>query len=348
MSFTEKDKRVLVEVINHIQRAYVSDEAFDESESTKITLPCRLVRLTADTLGQTYQPAILKRLDAADIELLLTSLLKSVEAMKASLTSVIKALPEKLPAGMLDKLNKQVDGLEAMKIERETLSVANSLVESGEEMLVEKQELDGLRQRHEDLLVAQKALSNVDLDELRGEVARLEIAVGPHREEMERLEVSVKQKTAELESLTFAISEAKKVLTANDERAKEHLTGVVDLCSNLIAALDPHLAWCENKIQESTDTLAKKTAEGQQLKAAVQARISEVNEIYEETARISGALSLYTESNNRVARSVPTVLNAAKEKLSRIEVQLREVDGELKRALEHHQSAKHVVEVTSI
>jgi methyl-accepting chemotaxis protein len=347
MSFTAKDKRALVEVINHIQHAYSSEQAFNESESTKITLPCRLVRLTAEVLSQTYEPVILSRLEGPELEVLLTSLLKSVDAMKGSLETVIGGLPEKLPPGMLNKLNEQVVGLEVMKGERKGLSAARTLIESGEEILAEKQELDDLRRRQEDLLSAQSALSEVDLDDLRGEVTRLETAIGPRRDEMELLQRSSSEKTAELESITVAISAVQEVLDAHDGKVKGQLDKVVDLSSNLIAALDPYLPGCERRIREAVETVAEKTAEGQRLKTELQTRITEVSEVFAETARIAGALSLYAQSNNRVAKSVPTVANITREKLSRIEEQLHEIDVELTRALERHQSAKHIAEVAT-
>jgi hypothetical protein len=348
MSFTDKDKRILIEVINHIYHAYASDQAFKESESTSITLPARLVRLSAEAVGQTYRPGILSSLDKPDVELLLTSLFNSMDAMKASLEAVMTALPDELPAWVRNQFDEQLQSIAALNVDPQTAPSPRPLIESGKDITSEKLEPDELHQRYEKLANAEEALSQIDLDKLREEVFQLEAAVGPRQREMEELQRSVFNKTAELENLTCAISEAEQMLETHDVKAKKQLDHAVNIAGDLIAALDPYLSKCESRIREAVETVAEKVSEGRRLKAALLGRINEVSEVLEETARIAAVLSLYTDANRRVVRSVPTVVNVTKEKLCRIEEQLREIDADLKQALVQHQSARHVAEVARV
>jgi methyl-accepting chemotaxis protein len=348
MSLTDNDKRVLIEVINHIHHAYVSDQAFKESESTSITLPARLVRLSAELVGQTYRPGILNSLDKPDVELLLTSLFNSVDAMKASLQTVMLALPQELPAWVRDQFHEQLKSMEALSREPQTAPSPYPLIEAGKAVQAVRLEPDDLRQRHQELADTQEALSQVDLDKLREEVSQLEAAVRPRQREMEELQRSVSDKTAELETLTSAISEAKKILKTHDVKAKKQLENVVSIAGELTAAIDPYLSKCESQIREAVETVAEQVSEGRRLKTELLARINEVSEVFGETERISAVLGLYTDANWRVVRSVPTTINVTKEKLIRIEEQLREIDAELKDALMQHQSARHVAEVARV
>lgn len=344
MSFSDKDKRILIEVINHIHLAYASDQAFKESESTSITLPARLVRLSAELVGQTYRPGILSSLDKPDVELLLTSLFNAIDAMKASLQTVKTALPDELPVWVRDQFDEQLKSIETLGSGQS----AHPLIESGKDVPPERLEPDDQRRLHQELVNAQEDLSQVDLDKLREEVFQLEAAVRPRQREMEELQRSVSDKTAELEKLTSAISEAEQMLKTHDVKAKKQLDDVVNMAGALIAAVDPYLSKCESQIREAVETVAEKVSEGRRLKTELLARINEVSEVLEETARISAVLNLYTDANRRVVRSVPTVVNVTKEKLSRIEEQLREIDADLKQALVQHQSARHVAEVARV
>ena len=191
-------------------------------------------------------------------------------------------------------------------------------------------------------------MSQIDLSKLRDEVDRLEAAVGPRREKLEQLQHSVSERTAELERLEAAIAEAETTLRSHDVRVKEQLENVLNVGSNLITAVNSYIPRCEEQIREAVETIAEKVSEGRRLKAELQARMNEISEVLEETARISAALNLYSDANRRVVRSVPAVINITKEKLSRIENQLQDIDGELKQALEQHQSARHVTEVARV
>lgn len=347
MSFTDKDKRILIEVVNHIHNAYVSDQAFKESENS-ITLPARLVRLSADAIGQTYRPGILGDLDKSDRELLLHSLVKAVAAMKISLQEVVDALTDQLPSELRNKLGTQLEELESMKIESESAMPARALLEPGIEIPPDKHEADELRERHESLLAAKETLNQVDLEELRDEVFQLEAEVEPLRSQMEELQRSVSEKTSELERLTTAIADAKQTLTTHDNNAKQQLENIVGIAGELVTAVDPYLAGCESRIREAVEKVAERVSEGRRLKGELQGRITEVSEVLAETARIAAVLRLYTDADRRVALSVPAVINVTKEKLSRVEDQLQEIDSDLKDALAQHQSAKHIAEVAGV
>jgi hypothetical protein len=351
MSFSDKDKRILIEVVNHIHHAYASDQAFTESETTSITLPARLVRLSADVVVQSYRPEILSGLEKAEIELLLTSLFKAIDAMTTALQAVMTALPGESPAWVRDQFDQQLQSiaaLTALKSAAQAVPATRPLIESGKETPSEKPEPADLRQRYEELSQAQEALSQIDLEKLREDVFELEATIGPRRQEAEELQRTVSDKTTELEKLTDAISEAEQILQIHDENAREQLDHLLDITSNLVTALDPFLSKGESRIREAVETLSEKVCEGRQLKADLLARINEISEVLEETLRISAGLSLYAEANDRVVRTVPTVVNLTREKLTRIEEQLREIDADLKQALVQHQSAKHAAEVARI
>ena len=304
MSFTDKDKRILIEVINHIHNAYSSDQAFKESESTSITLPARLVRLSADVVEQAYRPGIINSLDKPDVELLVTSLFNSIDSMRDSLTNVLAALPEELS----DRV-------------RNPLPAPRGLIESGKDDSVEPLPPEELRQRHKELSDAQQDLSDVDLDKLREEVNQLEAVVGPRRRELEELQRSVAVKTAELENLTSAIAAAENMIASHDVRVKDQLERMLGISGELVAALNPYLSSCENRIREAVQTVAEKVSEGTRLKADLVARINEISAVLEETARISAVLSLYKDANHRLIRSIPTVITVTKEKLIRVRVE---------------------------
>jgi paraquat-inducible protein B len=342
MSFTDKDKRILIEVINHIHNAYASDEAFKDSESSSITLPARLLSLSAEVIGHSYRPAILNGLEKLEIELLLTSLFRSIDAMKTSLQTVITALPGEMPDWARHQFEQQVDTIAGLN-----LKLLPPMSPQSDDLVGQAEPAD-LVKRHHELVEAQEALSQVDLDKLRDEVSQLEAMVGPRQREVEELQSAVSRKTAELEKLTSALSEVEKVLQSNDVKAKERFDQLLNVAGELISALNPYLPRTESRVREAVETVAEKVSAGKQLKAELLARINEVSEVLEETARISAVLSLYTEANHRVVRSVPTVINVTKEKLSRVEEQLREIDADLKQALVQHQSARHVAEVARI
>ena len=334
MSFTDKDKRLLIEVINNIHHAYASDEAFKDSESTSITLPARLLSLSAEAIGQSYRPAILGGLKKLEIELLLTSLFRSVEAIKSSLQTVMTALPDRS-----HQFEEQIDGIAALN---------RGLLPPMSDAVVGELEPADLAKRHQDLLETQETLSQMDLDALREQVLQLEGTIGPRQQVLEELQTALSVKTAELERLTSALSATEEMLQSHDVKAKEKLDRVVNITDELVSALDPYLSRTESQIREAVETVAEKVSAGKHLKAELQARINEVSEVFEETERISTVLSIYAEANHRVVRSVPTVVNVTKEKLSRVEEQLREVDSDLKEALVQHQKAKHVAEVARI
>ncbi|HKR13065.1 MAG TPA: hypothetical protein VJT15_13480 [Pyrinomonadaceae bacterium] len=344
MSFTDKDKRLLIEVVNNIHHAYASDEAFKDSESTSITLPARLLSLSAEAIGQSYRPVILGGLKKLEIELLLTSLFRSVEAMKTSLQTVMTALPNEMADRVRHQFEEQTHSIEALN--RGLLPPMSSPADGHE--IVEQLEPADLAKRHQELMETQDALSQVDLDKLREEILQLEGTIGPRQQLMEELQTAVFKKTAELEKLTSALSATEELLQSHDVKAKEKLDRVLSLTGELVSALDPYISRTESQIREAVETVAEKVSAGKHLKAELQARINEVSEVFEETERLSTVLSLYADANHRVVRSVPTVVNVTKEKLSRVEEQLREVDSDLKDALVQHQKAKHVAEVARI
>ena len=345
MSFTDKDKRLLIEVVNNIHHAYDSDEAVKDSESTSITLPARLLSLSAETIGQSYRPAILGGLNKLEIELLLTSLFRSVNAMKTSLQTVMTALPGEMSDWVRNQFEEQVDGIAALN-----RGLLPSLTSSADDQnaVVEELEPADLAKRHQELLDTQEELSKVDLDALREEVSQLEATIKPRQQLVEELQTAVSVKTAELEKLTSALSAAEEMLHSHDVKATGQLDHVLNITGELVSTLDPHLSRAESRVREAVETVAEKVSAGKHLKAELLARINEVSEVLEETARISAVLSLYTEANHRVVFSVPTVINVTKEKLSRVEEQLREIDADLKQALVQHQSARHVAEVARI
>jgi chromosome segregation ATPase len=339
MSFTDKDKRLLVEVINNIHHAYASDEAFKDSESTSITLPARLLSLSAEAIGQSYRPAILGGLQKLEIELLLTSLFRSVEAMKMSLQTVMTALPAEMADRVRHQFEAQIDGIAALN---------RGLLPPVSDAVVAEREPADLAKRHEELIETQEKLGQLDLDALREQVLQLEATIGPRQQLLEELQTAVSVKTGELEKLTDALTAAEEMFQSHDVKGKEKLDRVVNIADELVSALDPYLSRTEREIREAVETVAEKVSAGKHLKAELQARINEVSEVFEETERISTVLSIYAEANHRVVRSVPTVVNVTKEKLSRVEAQLREIDSDLKEALVQHQKGKHVAEVARI
>jgi chromosome segregation ATPase len=340
MTLSETDKRILIEVINNIHQVYASEAAFKESESTSITLPARLVRLSADVLGQSYRPEILINLDRSEIEMLLTSLFKSVEAMKSSLQSVMTALPKE----SVDLMRKQfADQLDPVA---ELIGAPPLLIESQQDKSLDELKPTELVRLHHELSESEATLNQVDLKQLREEVSQLQASVELRKEEWEGLQGTVAVKTEELDRLTSAIAETENLLDSHEIRARERLDQVLNMTGDLLDAVAPYLSRTETRIREAVETVADKVSEGKRLKTELQTRINEVSEVFEQTEQISAALSLYTQANQRVVRSVPTVVNVTKEKLSRVEEQLHEIDSQLKQALAQHQSAKHVAEMS--
>lgn len=346
MSFTDQDKRILIEVINHIHSAYVSDQAFHESENS-VTLPARLVRLSAEAIGQTYRPGILSSLDKSDRELLLHSLAKSIAAMKLALQGVVESLSEEPANELSQKLGAQLHEFEAMRIEVQASTAGRTLLNSGKQLAPEKQVNDLLEQR-DSLLTAKNTLSEVNLEELHEEVFQLDAEVEPKRKQMEELQRSLSERRAELERLTNAIADAELLLNSNDIDARQQLDRILNIFTNLITAVDPYLMKCEAQIREAVEKVAEKVSEGSRLKAELQGRIVEVSEMFAETARISEAVKLHTKANGGVARTIPTVIVLTHDRLKRVEQQLREIDEDLKEALTQHQAARHLAEVARV
>jgi len=348
MSFTRSDKQKLQELINNIEHAYSSPAAFADGKSNKITLPSRLVRATADVVSQTYENGILESLTESEVELLLTSLLKAVGSMSESLTSVIRALPENVPTGIVEKLKQNSIELEALKKEREALFDSTQLVlESDQKLIAEKEELDRLRRQHEDLLAAKAELEKIDLDALRLEVNGLKTEIGPQRDEMQRLHSLAADRRAELDSIQAARAAAQEQLDRDVPQAKEMFTSLLEVSNNLVAALEPHLQKYESSIQKAADYLAGKAKEGVTLKRDLEARVAEVDMVEKELSSLSMALRKYAEANDFVSVNIPSVINLTKEKLSRVRELLGETDSELRTALERHRQANEVLQTSS-
>lgn len=348
MSFTDKDRQALVELINNIQHSFFSEQPFNGGDSAKIALPCRLVRSAAEVLEQSYQPELIGRLDESQVELLLTYLSKAIEALAGSLEKVVSLLPEKAPASMLAKLDSSVRGLEMIKRERAELFAAAQLLLGREnEILSEKRKLDDLQQQHQLLLRTQEQLRLVNLEDLSNEVSRLETEMGVSRTELGALQQQLAERERERDALGHAVSDARRSLATLDQRSEEH-AGLTTLCDDLLAALNPYLARCQKGIRSAVEAIAEKTAEGKQLEQQLKKRMAEVSKVCEETAQLAAAVKLYADANHHLARSVPSVMSITREKLIRIEEQLQEIDGELRLAIERHQSAKHVADTVEL
>lgn len=343
MSFTEQDKRILIEVINHIHHAYASDEAFRDNESTNITLPARLVRLSADVVGESYRAELLGSLQKPAIELLVNTLFKSIDAMRVSLRAVMTALPNESSEWIRAQFEQQIDSFERLKDRQQSPTPALIEAPSTAEL-----NLTELVTRQHELSEANEVLSKLDVKQLSDEVSRLEATIGTRRQQVEDLQSTVASKTAELEKLTSAAAAAQNMLQGADAKANEQLELVLNITDDLVTALDRYIARKQSKIREAVDAVAEKVSEGKRLKAELQARINEVSEAFGETLNVAAALSSYTEANQRVGSSVPTVIDTTKEKLRRVEEELREIDEELKSALSQHQSARHVLEMAHV
>lgn len=320
MSFTDKNKRALIEVINHIYYAYASDDVYIDGDSHTLLLPSRLVHLTAEVLGQTYHPELLNKLDKSNIELLLTSLVNCVDLMHVSLKAIVNSLPP-LPAQMVQRVNERIEEMEKIK---------EGPAPPCEELIDEEGVTDG------------------EVGRLRAEVVQVESLIGPRREKMQQLQFSVKEKSEELRRLELAVSEAEKFLEEHDSKVRTQLDRVIDIGGALSDALESYAARNENRIHEAVETLAEKVSEGRRLKAELEARISEVSEVFAQTTSLSTMLTQYAQANRRVADNVPTVLQVTREKLNRVEEQLQTIDSNLKEALAQHQQSRHAVEVARI
>jgi DNA repair exonuclease SbcCD ATPase subunit len=348
MSFTDKDRQALIELINNIQHSFFSEQSFSDGDSTKIALPCRLVRSAAEVLAQSYQPEMISKLDESEVELLLTYLSKAIEAVSGSLSKVAAALPEKTPASMLAKLNYRAESLEMIKKERAALfAAAQSLLESESAILDERQKLEDLQQRQRLLLRTQEQLQLVNLEELSNEVSRLETEMGSSRMELEQVQRQVAEREREREAISQTVKNARDSLSKLDQKSEEQ-AGLTHLCDDLLAALNPYMAQCEKGVQDALRALAEQTAEGKQLEQQLKSLMPEVSKVCEETAQLAAAVKLYADANHQLARSVPTVMSVTREKLTRIEEQLQEIDGELRLAISRHQSAKHVADTVSL
>jgi chromosome segregation ATPase len=349
MSFTDKDRQALIELINNIQHSFFSDGLFDGGDSTKLAMPCRLVRSAAELLEQSYQPGIMNRLDESEVRLLLTYLSKAIESVSSSLGKVVSSLPEKTPDAMRTRLESGAGSLEAIRAEYESLfAAAGSLLGREDEILGEKRKLEELRERHRLLLEAQEQLRVVDLDALRAEVDRLEAEVGTPRAELERLRREFDERKRESETVGGALSDTRRGLGALDQGSRDLAAGLKSLFDEMLAVLEPYLVRCEKGVQRAAEVVAEKTAEGRQLEEQLRARMAEVNKACEEVAQLAAAVKLYAEADRQVARSVPTVVNVTRERLILIEEQLQEIDAELKLALERHQSARHVADRSGV
>lgn len=349
MSFNDADRQALVELINNIRHSFFSEAAFAGGDPTTLAMPCRLVRSAGEVLEQSYQPSMIAALDESEVELLLTHLAKSLESIAGSFGRVIRSLPEQAPASMLARLDSHARALGAVKSEREALfAAAGALLEREGELLEESRKLEALRERQRALLEAQEQLRGVDLDELRREVARLELEIGPSRDELARLRRDVEERERERETVGNALAEARRRLDAPGLGARDLAAAVTGIFDELLAVLEPYMARCEKGLQSAASVIRDKTAEGRELEEQLKARVAEVSKSCEEVAQLAAALKLYADADGHVARSVPTVVNLTRERLIRIEEQLREIDGELGRALEQHQSARHVAGTSDV
>src|SRR5262249_39913935 len=162
----EKDKRILIEVINNIYHAYASSEAFKDSELTSVTLPAGLVRLSADLVGESYRSEILTSLEKPAIELLVDSLFKSIDAMRASLRPVMMAVPHESSDWLRSQFEQQISSVAALNGGQQS---PRTLIESQKEL-----EPADLLRRHHELLEVAETLSQIDLKQLRDEVSQLE------------------------------------------------------------------------------------------------------------------------------------------------------------------------------
>lgn len=343
MAFTDKDRQALIELVNHIQHSYSPEHAGADKDPGRITLPCRLLRAAAEVTEQVYDPDSVSRLDEAEVEMLVTYLSKAVDAVVGSLSQVVAGLPKQPPAEMLAKLDQQVESLTGLLKERETLlAAAQSVLEREEEVLAEQRRLDDLRQRHAALLRARERLEGTSIEELRREVEDLESKLGPARTELEQLEGRLSEGETALVAVSGALADARRRLGEQEKKAEEEFAKLVGVGESLVAALAPHAARCQRNIREIVREIGEKTAEGKQLREELTARLEEVGTVYDETAGLAEALKLYAQSDYQVALSVPGVVKTVRERLSRIEEELREVDVELARALSQHQVAGRV------
>lgn len=344
MIFTDKDRQALIELVNHIQHAYSPERSGAEKDPGRITLPCRLLRAAAEVAEQVYAPESVGRLDEAEVEMLVTYLSKAVEAVVGSLRKVVAALPQQPPAEMLAKLDQQADSLMGLVRERETLlAAAQSVLEHEEEVLAEQQRLEDLRRRQTALGQARERLKGTSLEELRREVDELESELGPARAELEQLDGKLSEGEVALAAVSEALVNARRRLGEQEKKTDDEFAKLVDVGENLVAAFAPHAARCQRNIQEIIREIGAKTAEGKQLREGLTARLEEVGRVYDETAGLAEALKLYAQSDRQVALSVPGVVNSVRERLSRIEEELREVDVELARTLLQHQVAGRVM-----
>lgn len=344
MAFTDKDRQALIELVNHIQHAYSPEHSGADKDPGRITLPCRLLRAAADVTEQVYAQDLVGGLDEAEVEMLVTYLSKAVDAVVGSLRQVVAALPRQPPAEILAKLDRQADSLAGLVRERETLlSAAQSVLEREKEILEEQRRLDDLRQRHAALVRARERLKGTSLEELRREVAELEAELGPARAELEQLEGELAKGDAALTAVGAALDDARRRLGEQEKKVEDEFAKLVGVGESLVAALAPHAARCRRNILEIVREIGEKTAEGKQLREELSARLEEVGRAYDETAGLAGALKLYAQSDRQLALSLPGVMNSIRERLSRIEEELREVDAELARALAQHQVAGRVI-----
>lgn len=347
MSFSDKDRQALIELINNIQHSFFSADAPAGGDARHLALPCRLVRLAAEVLEESYQPGVVGRLDEAEVALLVTYLSKAVESVAGSLRKVVSALPAGTPAALLARFDSGAGSVEAIREEHASLfAAADSLLGREAEILDRKRQLDELRARQQSLAEAQEQLRLANFESLRAEVARLEAEAGPARAELGRLRREVAERGGEAEAVGRALAEARRRLDTLDRGTAELAAGLQSLFDDLLGALGPYLSRCEKGLERAAQAIAEKLAEGLQLEQQLSARIADVNRACEDVARLAAATKLYAEADHEVARNVPTVISITREKLIRIEEQLQEIDGELRLALERHQEARHVADAS--
>ena len=349
MVFTDKDRQALVELVNNLQHAYSSEADEDGLDATRIALPCRLLRSAAEAAEKVYRPDLLAALGESEIELLLAYLSRAVDAVTGSLGQVIAALPAEPSAGMRAKLAQRLDDLAAMRRERASIfETAVELLAREDDILAERKQLAALQERRQTLLRVREELQHVGIEDVRQSVARMEAELGTAGAELERLQRQTAENESALAALDNAVAAARERLGEQEKRAEDQLGRLLGVSDDLLAALAPHMARCERSIQEALGEIADKTAEGKQLRQELRARAEQVRALYEQTADLAGALKVYAESNDGVARGVPTVLNSTRERLARIGEELQEVDEALARALRQHQSATRVADAVSL
>ena len=340
MLFTDESKQRLIELINSIQPAMAS------KDPANIILPLRLLVATLEVLEEVYDAETINALSEPEIRLFLNSLHSSINEMSAAIQATISLLPESAPSTLIERNEAAVSSLQDLNRQRlELFELIGSLLATENEAAAQQRQIDDLKLRKESLLSVQIQLEQTSIEDLRKEVLALEQSAGPLQSEFLDLQTRLEIKRNLVGPLHKTVETAKAELQSYEAGGKDR-DQLLKIIYEFQDALQPHIHKSDDTIKAANETLRHRVEEAKRLLVESKSVLEKMDQAFSSVKQAQALLAAYAEADASVARAVPGVPDAAKEKLTDIERQLSDIrqqlgviDTQLRQAVERHQQS---------